>query len=203
MFSTPPASRGGSGKTMTTAPSPDRELIDYLADRVSPLHLRRRLGLEDDIETRRSGRAGGPQRFTLERWLLAPGLIKTTMRLVFLYNRARRNALNIVLRHNRVIIPGLPAPFAGYKILQVSDPTLRLRPGVPRRPGGGGRRHRLRPVRVHRRLPVSHLRPDRSYAGRRPRSLRPAQGAGLRHSRAITTRCVWCRRWRRWEYVCC
>lgn len=95
-------------------------LLRQLNGRVSALHLRQRLGLEADHHARLSGRVR--RHFHLEEWLPGPALIAAALRLSLLYGRARRNALRIRRRYQRIVVDGLPAAFDGYRILHISDP---------------------------------------------------------------------------------
>ncbi|MDP6343692.1 MAG: metallophosphoesterase [Alphaproteobacteria bacterium] len=50
------------------------------------------------------------------------------LRVVGLYSRGRRNALDIRLNHRPFVFADLPVAFDGYRILQISDPHLDLLP---------------------------------------------------------------------------
>jgi len=104
-------------------------LLSQLAERCDALHLRQRLGLENDHETRIFGQ--GRNFFHLENWYSIHSLIRTTLRLGLLYRRGRRNALAIQLRHNAIPLAGLPAAFDGYRVLHLSDPHLDMHPQTP------------------------------------------------------------------------
>ena len=111
------------------APQADRDLFTALEPRVGALHLRQRLGLESDHQARIFGR--GRNFFHLENWYSVHGLIRHGLRLAGLHGRGRRNALRIKVQENPLTVPGLPAAFEGYTILQVSDPHLDMSPGLP------------------------------------------------------------------------
>lgn len=97
----------------------DRQLQARLEQRLGAVHARQRLGIEADHEARVFG--GGFSFFHLENWYSAHSLIRNTLKLVGLYGRASRNALNIELVENVVRIPDLPQPFQGLRILHLSD----------------------------------------------------------------------------------
>ncbi len=114
--------------TMTLVPS-DEEIYELLAPRVGHLHLKQRLGIESDSEAWVFGQ--GLKLFHLENWYSAHWVIRSALRLTFLYRRARRNALNIQLRHHEVRIARLPAAFEGFTILQLSDLHLDMNEDFP------------------------------------------------------------------------
>jgi predicted MPP superfamily phosphohydrolase len=93
--------------------------LAILEARLGHLHVRQRLGLERDYEAHVFRR--GTHFFHLENWYSVHALIRTSLWLVGLYRRGRRNALAIELRENEVPIRGLPEAFDGYTILQISD----------------------------------------------------------------------------------
>jgi predicted MPP superfamily phosphohydrolase len=97
----------------------ERELQARLEQRLGVVHARQRLGIESDHEAQVFG--GGFSFFHLENWYSAHSLIKNTLKVTGLYNRAARNALNIELVENHVRIPALPAVFKGLRILHLSD----------------------------------------------------------------------------------
>lgn len=91
-----------------------------LESRVGRTHLRQRLGLEEDHEVFCFDRPGA-HFFYPENWYSVHGLIRHSLRITGLYERAQRNARNIRLIHNPLPIRGLPRPFEGLRILQLSD----------------------------------------------------------------------------------
>jgi uncharacterized protein len=108
--------------------SPD--LVQQLEQRFGRLHLRQRLGIEDDHE-RHAGRGGGSLR--PRRWYLSPSIISGSLKLTGLYWRARRNAERIEIRRHPVALPGLPSAFVGFTILQISDLHVDISPAAMRR----------------------------------------------------------------------
>jgi uncharacterized protein len=105
-------------------PTPEQRL----AARVGPLHLRQRLGIQRDHVTQIFGR--GRNFFHIENWYSVHALLRLAMRLTGIYGRGRRNAADIRLRENRVVIPHLPAAFSGYTLLHLSDLHLDMHPPI-------------------------------------------------------------------------
>ena len=101
--------------------------IEALTARIGSAHLRQRLGLEGDHEVFVINRPGA-HFFYPENWYSVHGVIRHCLRLAGLYKRAQRNACNIRVRHQRLEIPGLPAAFAGFRILHLSDLHLDMDP---------------------------------------------------------------------------
>ncbi|MGB5260504.1 MAG: metallophosphoesterase [Gammaproteobacteria bacterium] len=106
------------------------ELRQQLQQRVNKVHLRQRLGIEKTYERRVFGQ--GRTFFHIENWYSLRGLIRGALRISMLLGRSRRNARRIELRHNRLVLPGLPPAFEGYTILQISDPHLDFADDFPR-----------------------------------------------------------------------
>ncbi|NBC47912.1 MAG: metallophosphoesterase [Gammaproteobacteria bacterium] len=98
-----------------------------LRHRIGRAHLQRRLGLEEEHEVFVLNRAGA-HFFYPENWYSVHGFIRTSLRLARLYERAQRNAQLIRVVDNTLAIPGLPASFVGYRILQLSDLHLDMDP---------------------------------------------------------------------------
>ena len=93
--------------------------LAYLERRIGRLHIRQRLGLERDFESRVFRR--GTHFFHLENWTSSHALIRFALRLTGLYGRGRRNACRIQLRAHRVELPMLPAAFDNFRLLHLSD----------------------------------------------------------------------------------
>lgn len=91
-----------------------------LSNRIGRIHLRQRLGLEEDHEVFVLRRPGA-HFFYPENWYSIHGFIRACLRISGLYDRAQRNARTIQVRHHRVVVPSLPGPFDGYRILHLSD----------------------------------------------------------------------------------
>lgn len=107
---------------------PEGELASLEA-RIGRAHLRQRLGLEEDHEVFVFRRPGA-HFFYPENWYSVHGAIRHALRLVGLYERAQRNARTIRLIHNPLQLRGLPRPFEGMRILQLSDLHVDMDPRV-------------------------------------------------------------------------
>jgi len=90
-----------------------------LKRRVGRLHLWQRLGIQRDHVTQVFGR--GRNFFHIENWYSVHALMRLGMRGVGLYGRGRRNAADIRLTSNHVVIPRLPKAFHGFRLLHLSD----------------------------------------------------------------------------------
>lgn len=97
-------------------------LYEQLLGRLGRLHLKQRLGIEYDHEAQVFGQ--GIKFFHLENWYSVHSVIRNSLRLVGLHQRGRRNAADIRVRRNEVVLSTLPAAFDGYTILQISDPHV-------------------------------------------------------------------------------
>ena len=104
-----------------TGPCPpvDGPLLERLEARVGHVHLRQRLGIEQDYEARVFGL--GRNFFHIENWYSIHGLMRGLLRCTGLYGRGRRNARRIRLVRNPVVLPRLPRGFEGFRILHLSD----------------------------------------------------------------------------------
>jgi predicted MPP superfamily phosphohydrolase len=109
--------------------STDEEILAMLRERVGKIHLRQRLGIETDYERRLFGQ--GRTFFHIENWYSLRSIMRSSLRLVMLLGRGRRNARHIVLRHNRISLPRLPRAFDNFRILQISDLHLDMAPDFP------------------------------------------------------------------------
>lgn len=94
-------------------------LYEQLLTRLGRLHLNQRLGIEFDHEAKIFGQ--GIKFFHLENWYSVHAVIRNCLRMFGLYQRGRRNAADIRLRHNDVVLASLPKAFDGYTILHLSD----------------------------------------------------------------------------------
>ena len=107
------------------------DILARLETRLGRVHARQRLGIERADERRVFG--GGLNFFHLENWYSVHSVIRNSLRLTGLYGRGRRNAERVELRHNIVMLPGLPARFDGFTLLHISDMHVELNPGAMRR----------------------------------------------------------------------
>ena len=90
-----------------------------LEARLGRVHAHSRLGIEEDFAAQVFHRARSV--FHPENWYSFAALILTSMRLVGVHGRARRNARTLATVHHTVPLPGLPEAFDGYRILHLSD----------------------------------------------------------------------------------
>lgn len=109
----------------------NQEIIELLEQRLGRLHARLRLGIEDDHEGRVFGQ--GLNFFHPENWYFSPRVIRGALKLTGLYGRARRNAEDVQIRRHDIVMPGLPAGFDGFTILQISDLHVDMNPGAMHR----------------------------------------------------------------------
>jgi predicted MPP superfamily phosphohydrolase len=109
-------------------PEPTPEEALRLSRRVGRLHLWQRQGIQRDHVDQIFGR--GRNFFHIENWYSVHALMRLVLRLTGLYERGRRNAGAIAVRHNRVVIPRLPAAFNGLRVLHLSDIHLDMDPAI-------------------------------------------------------------------------
>lgn len=102
---------------------------DELAARTGRLYMRQRLGIEADKEAQVFGQ--GTNFFHIENWDSAHPIIRSLLRLTFMYRRGQRNAMDIEVRRNDVPISGLPSTFDGYTLLHLSDLHLDMHSDHP------------------------------------------------------------------------
>ncbi|MEE9397009.1 MAG: metallophosphoesterase [Methylococcales bacterium] len=95
------------------------EVLKQLEKRLGRIHARQRLGIESDFEAKVFGH--GLNFFHLENWYSVHSVIKNGLRLMGLYRRGKKNALDIQIKHNDIYLPGLPKAFDGFTILHASD----------------------------------------------------------------------------------
>ncbi len=95
------------------------ELTARLEARLGRVHARQRLGIESDQTAHVFRR--GRSLFHPENWYSFAAFIRASMRLVGVYQRARRNARAITVVHHAAALDGLPEAFRGFRILQLSD----------------------------------------------------------------------------------
>ena len=95
------------------------QISKRLETRLGSLHARQRLGIEAEHESQVFG--GGISFFHLENWYSAQAIIRGSLKLVGLYNRAHRNAHAIRTVHNQIRLTSLPRGCDGLRILHLSD----------------------------------------------------------------------------------
>ncbi len=120
-----------TGARASTGVVVDRETVELkrLEKRMGRVHLQQRLGIEADHATQIFGR--GRTVFHIENWYSIHSLIRLTLRGLGLYRRGLRNATNIQIRHNDVVISRLPTAFDGFTLLHLSDLHLDMAEGYP------------------------------------------------------------------------
>ncbi len=111
---------------MQALPPDHQNILEYLARRVGRVHLRQRLGIEHDNDGKIHHPGAGF--FHIENWYSIHSLIRTSLRLVGLHGRGRRNSLDIRVKRHEVRLAALPRAFDGYTILHVSDPHVDMHP---------------------------------------------------------------------------
>jgi predicted MPP superfamily phosphohydrolase len=90
-----------------------------LQRRLGRVHTLQRLGIEKDHEAQAFGQ--GLNFFHIENSTASARVIELTLRITGLFWRGRKNAEQVVVRHNHVAATELPPPFEGFSILQLSD----------------------------------------------------------------------------------
>ena len=109
----------------------EEPIPNKLERRLGRLHARLRLGIELDHEAQIFGQ--GINFFHIENWYSVHSVIRTTLKLMGLYWRGRRNADQIQVRHNYIVTPALPSRFNGFTLLQISDLHIEMNEGAIRR----------------------------------------------------------------------
>ena len=109
----------------------DQDILEDLERRLGRLHAKQRIGLEDDSEARVFGR--GLNFFHPENWRRSPTIIRTALKLSGLYWRASKNAENVQIRYNDILLPRLPSAFDGLTLLHISDLHADISEGAMRR----------------------------------------------------------------------
>jgi hypothetical protein len=71
--------------------------------------------------------------FHIENWYSIHSVIRTTLKLLGLYRRGRKNAEQIQIRHNHVGSKRLPKQFDGFTLLHISDLHADISEGAMRR----------------------------------------------------------------------
>jgi len=95
------------------------DLLAKLEQRLGRVHAKQRLGIETDHEAQAFGQ--GLTFFHIENWYSVHSVIRNALKLAGLYGRGKRNAEQIVVRHNDVGFNELPPLFDGFTILHISD----------------------------------------------------------------------------------
>ena len=106
-------------------------VLNKLERRLGRLHAKLRLGIEMDHEAQIFGQ--GINFFHIENWCSVHSVIRTTLKLMGLYWRGRKNAEQIQVRHNHISMKTLPSRFDGFTLLHISDLHVDLNEGAMRR----------------------------------------------------------------------
>jgi len=97
----------------------EEEILEQLSRRLGEVHARQRLGIEREREQRIFG--GGINFFHPENWYSFHAFLRYGLKLTGLYGRGWRNTLKFRVRHNRVVLAGLPSAFEGFRLLHLTD----------------------------------------------------------------------------------
>jgi uncharacterized protein len=106
-------------------------VLNKLERRLGRLHARLRLGIEADHEAQIFGQ--GINFFHIENWYSIHSVIRTTLKLMGLYWRGRKNAEQIQIWHNHIGMRTLPNRFDGFTLLHISDLHADMNEGAMRR----------------------------------------------------------------------
>lgn len=118
---------GAAGQEMGDLPLAEPEGVEPTALVAPSPALQRRRALERaSADTRVLG--GGRTVFHPENSRVFRALLVGALRLAGLFERGRRNAMDIQLRRNQVFLRHLPRAFEGYTLLHLSDLHLDSRP---------------------------------------------------------------------------
>jgi len=93
--------------------------LQDLIERIGSEHVERRLKVEVEHEAQLFGQ--GLILFNLENWYSAPWIVRTGLKLMGLYGRARRNADHVVVKQHSAAFANLPPAFDNFTILHISD----------------------------------------------------------------------------------
>jgi hypothetical protein len=83
-------------------------VLNKLEQRLGRLHAKLRLGIEMDHEAQIFGQ--GINFFHIENWYSVHSVIRTTLKLMGLYWRGRKNAEQIQVRHNHITMKNTTEP---------------------------------------------------------------------------------------------
>ncbi len=106
----------------------DEHSFNDLRQRLGDEHMGKRLRAQVDHITNVTGRGLGT--FHFENLSLFFQLVDLFLNVSGLIKVGQRNALQFAVRENHVIFPGLPEPFKGLRILQLTDLHLDGYPGL-------------------------------------------------------------------------
>ena len=102
------------------APASADALLQYrLSLRMGAVHARQRLGIEREFESHLFAR--GKSWCHIENWYSIHGLIRNILRFTGMLRRGQSNSRRLRTAENRIILPGLPDAFEGFRILHLTD----------------------------------------------------------------------------------
>lgn len=99
--------------------------------RLGEERVRRRLRLQEQLLLRKVAQGLGP--FALERFFSVNACIGAMITSLGLRKRGLRNALDLRIEEHEVVIPKLPAPFEGFRLMQLADLHCDLDPRIMER----------------------------------------------------------------------
>ena len=99
-------------RLMTTIPQSIRE-------RLGEERTRRRLQLQDRLVRRKIAQGLGP--FSLERFFSVNACVGALIAAAGFKERGLRNILDLRVEEHEVVLPGLPKPFEGFRLLHLAD----------------------------------------------------------------------------------
>ena len=102
--------------------------LKALLERVGQGHLAQRLLRQAEHVSTMFG--PGLIHFHIENMHWTHWLLRMALRCSGLYRHGQRNALSPTVRHNTVLLPGLPAAFHGFRLLQLSDLHCDINAGI-------------------------------------------------------------------------
>ena len=106
----------------------DERSFDDLHQRLGDEHMGKRLRAQVDLIINVTGEGLGS--FHFENMPLLIPLVDFLLNVSGLKKAGQRNALQFEVRENHVLFPGLPKPFEGLRILQLTDLHLDGYPGL-------------------------------------------------------------------------
>ena len=108
---------GSTRRWASTTPEPD--VVLRLEMRLGAAHARQRLGMEEEHEGQIFG--AGINFLHIENWYSIHALTTIVLKASGLYWRGKKNAAQIIVRHNRIKHRRTPQEFRGFTVLQLSD----------------------------------------------------------------------------------
>ncbi|MBI3776323.1 MAG: metallophosphoesterase, partial [Gammaproteobacteria bacterium] len=107
----------------------DKDIYSALEARLGHVHLQQRLGIETDYEARVFGQ--GINFFHIENWYSIHHVIRGALSCLGLHGRGMRNALQLRVTSNELVLRSLPSAFDGFRILHITDLHLDMNAQIP------------------------------------------------------------------------